>query len=145
MQSLVDNVTGTIISIGEVDFAPGLGQRVVPLPLTPADDRDLFIRTNRVNLDGSVRLATPDEIATAIKAATPADGHSFERALLGVFPDVLQRNALLSKYPLFLWALRGEGWADVRAMLADAQVSGIITPDQAKSVTLAAQAANIPA
>src|SRR2546425_8507595 len=129
MQGLVDS-SGTILSIGECDFVATAGQRVVPLPLTPADDRVVFQQTMRVNLDGTLRTATPDELAAAARASIPPDGRGFERALMAVFPDALQRNGLLIKYPLFLWSLRGEAWSDLKAMLDDAQKTLAITPAQ---------------
>lgn len=72
------------------------------------------------------------------------DKLAFERALLAAFPSVAERNTLLGRYPLFLWALRGGAWADVKALVDDALAKAAITQAQYDQVVSSAKANNIP-
>lgn len=111
-------------------------QVVVDLEDFPADP-------DAVRWDGQrgVRAATAKEVADAL----PPDVRAFEFALRMIYAeDLLGMNTLLAKYPLFMWALRGEDWAAVGAILGAAILLGDIRAQDVAAVRQAIQDAHLP-
>ena len=49
-------------------------------------------------------------------------------------------NALMRKYPTFLDAIQQQEWADVKALIQDALITGVLSPAQVTAImTIAAQ------
>ena len=105
-----------------------------------------------ISLDGKSTLIvqgtglTPRQILAAVAAhvpISPPDAPGFERALLALFPTALSRNTLLARYPLFLWAVRGGVWTDVKALADAALAAAAITQAEYDGVVAAARANGI--
>jgi hypothetical protein len=61
-------------------------------------------------------------------------------ALGGIIPS----NTLAGQYPLFFPAIQSSDWADVQALILDAQIRGIIGSTQYAAIKAAAISNNIP-
>ena len=65
-----------------------------------------------------------------------------EAGLKALGMTLVQMNALLAKWPLFLWAANKSDWPVVQAIIAAAHTAGDITDQQYQAIkTLVAQAA----
>ena len=72
------------------------------------------------------------------------DKKDFEGGLKAFFSDPIVLNALLRKYPLFLWSLRDGNWPWVEALLKEALGAGDISLAFYNNVKTVVDNKNIP-
>ena len=92
--------------------------------------------------DGSNRLVTTDEIAAAaaIDSTPMPDIPGFIAATKAAMGGIVAVNTLMRKYPTFLDAIQQQEWADVKALIQDALITGVLSPAQVTAImTIAAQ------
>jgi len=68
----------------------------------------------------------------------------FQQAVKTALGGIVGANTLMVAYPAFLPALQQGQWADLQALIIDANTRAILTPAQYSAIKTAAAANNIP-
>ena len=64
----------------------------------------------------------------------------FIAATKAAMGGIVAVNTLMRKYPTFLDAIQQQEWADVKALIQDALITGVLSPAQVTAImTIAAQ------
>ena len=111
----------------------------IPFTANPNDSEELGCALYAAAIAGELGA-----IAPYVPPSPPPSGAGFEQAIKTGVGGIVAANALARAYPLFFAAVQSGQWADVQALILDAQTTGAITPTQYAEFQAAATSFNIP-
>ena len=96
--------------------------------------------------DGTERLVTDAELAAAdaIENAPKPDIPGFINAVKAALGGIVAVTHLARSYPLFLDAIQQQEWIDVKALVQDALITGVLSPAQVTAILGIAAQYHIP-
>jgi len=90
-------------------------------------------------------LAVPGNTSTPADPIIPApNGPAFTQAIKTGLGGIIAANVLATKYPLLSPAISLQNWADVQALIIDANTNLVINSTQYAAIKSAATTYNIP-
>jgi hypothetical protein len=98
-------------------------------------------------VDGEqVPMTDEDQAQQEIDAAIPPspDAEGFAQAVKAGVGGIVAANALATSYPLFFAAVQAQQWADVQALILDAQAKGVLNSGQYAAFKAAAEQFHVP-
>lgn len=99
-------------------------------------------------VDSSAEIDSATETFSATQPVltipAQADPNGFAQAVKAALGGIVAANALAVAYPLFFSAVQSCVWADVQALVLDANAKAVITSAQYNAIKSAAAQFNIP-
>ena len=122
---------GVLLGHGFVTFRPNSGETVLNVT------EDFALDLGRWKWTGTVweSFTPPEPVHVKIRR--------FEPMLRDAFANTKRYNALLTKYPRLLWALRDGDLAEVQDLILDARTAADLTPAEYAAIKAAAATAKL--